>query len=365
MEKVGSERMRRNTNRTVVAVARSLAVVLAAAALPVAAGATTAGADPVLDTGNVLSSVESPNGSKITKTEVYDEHSIIIWVYSASMGREIPVDVWRPADTSEPRPTLYLLNGAGGGEDAGTWRLQTDAIDFLTDKNINVVSPLAGRFSYYTDWYSPDPALGNNKWTTFITEELPPIVDAALGTNGVNAIAGLSSSGTSVFSLATAKPGLFGGVAAYSGCAQTSDPIGKQFVKVTVETWGGGDIQNMWGSDDDPAWEANDPYLHAEKLRGLELYVSNGTGLPGRYDNGDGPGMNGDAGNVANQVIVGGVIEAATNYCTHNLQNRLDELGIPATFKFREDGTHSWGYWEDELKESWPVLARALDIDES
>ncbi|ETT23564.1 alpha/beta hydrolase [Rhodococcus aetherivorans] len=352
------------SKRVGVGVARSLAVALTAATVPLAAGWSTAAADPVLDSGRVLASVAAPNGSKITKAEVYDEDSIIIWVYSASMDREIPVDVWRPADTSEPRPTLYLLNGAGGGEDGGTWRLQTDAISFLTAKNINVVSPLAGRFSYYTDWKNPDPVLGNNKWTTFISEELPPIMDAALGANGVNAIAGLSSSGTSVFSLATAKPGLFRGIAAYSGCAQTSDPIGQQFVRLTVETWGGGKTVNMWGPPDDPAWAANDPYLHAERLRGFELYVSNGNGLPGRYDNGDGPAMNGDAGNVANQVVVGGVIEAATNYCTQNLRDRLEELGIPATFNFRDSGTHSWGYWEDELKASWPVLARALQVEQ-
>ncbi|MFZ2527934.1 MAG: alpha/beta hydrolase family protein [Rhodococcus sp. (in: high G+C Gram-positive bacteria)] len=348
---------------------KSVAALIVAAGLPVALGVAPASADPVTDpvlaTGEVLETVEAPNGSTITKAEVYDEHTIILWVYSASMGQEIPVDVWRPADTSEPRPTLYLLNGAGGGEDAGTWRLQTDAIDFLTAKNVNVVSPLKGKFSYYTDWLNPDPVLGVNKWTTFFTEELPPIIDAALGTNGINAIAGLSSSGTSVFSIATAKPGLFNGVASYSGCAQTSDPIGQQFVKLTVETWGGGDTENMWGPLDSPLWRENDPYVHADKLRGMELYVSNGNGLPGRYDNGSGPGMDNDPAMVANQIVVGGVIEAATNYCTHNLHDRLQELGIPATFTFRDSGTHSWGYWQDELKASWPVLARSLELPEN
>ncbi|MCX0269630.1 esterase family protein, partial [Nocardia zapadnayensis] len=44
------------------------------------------------------------------------------------------------------------------------------------------------------------------------------------------------------------------------------------------------------------------------------------------------------------------------------LKTRLDSLGIPATFNFRDSGTHSWGYWEDEFKVSWPVLARGLGI---
>jgi diacylglycerol O-acyltransferase/trehalose O-mycolyltransferase len=25
-------------------------------------------------------------------------------------------------------------------------------------------------------------------------------------------------------------------------------------------------------------------------------------------------------------------------------------------------GTHSWGYWEDDLHNSWPMLARSMGI---
>ncbi|AOD24067.1 MULTISPECIES: alpha/beta hydrolase family protein [Rhodococcus] len=319
-------------------------------------------ADPVVESQQPLQSVTSENGSKITRIEKYDDQQLLVYVYSASMDKEILLDVWRPADTSEPRPTLYLLNGAGGGEDSATWRFRTDAIEFFKDKNVNVVSPVGGKWSYYTDWKNEDPELGVNKWETFLTKEVPPLIDAALGTNGVNAIAGLSSSGTSVLQLPIAAPGLYQGVAAYSGCAQTSDPIGQQFVKLVVETWGGGDTRNMWGELDDPAWVENDPYVHAEELRGLDLYISNGTGLPGRYDTLAGPEIDGEVDVLANQIIVGGVIEAATNYCTHNLRGRLDQLGIPATYNFRDSGTHSWGYWQDDLKDSWPVLEKALGL---
>ena len=60
-------------------------------------------------------------------------------------------------------------------------------MEFLADKNVNVVTPLEGKWSYYTDWVNPDPVLGNNKWRTFLTEELPPMIDAGLGTTGKNA----------------------------------------------------------------------------------------------------------------------------------------------------------------------------------
>ncbi|MDV2474709.1 esterase family protein [Rhodococcus zopfii] len=342
--------------------ARTALLVVSALLAAVFPALGTAAADPVLDRAEPLASPVSANGSHITRIEVRDEQSLVLYAYSGAMDREIPLEILRPGDTGVPRPTLYLLNGAGGGEDGATWSARTDAASFLADKNVNVVTPMAGKWSYYTDWQRPDPVLGVNKWTTFLTEELPPLIDAGLGTNGVNAIAGLSSSGTSVLQLPIAKPGLYRGVAAYSGCAQTSDPVGQAYVNLAVETWGGGNTENMWGPPTDPAWVENDPYVNAEKLRGLALYLSNGSGLPGRYDTLDGPDIDGDVGTLANQVVVGGIIEAATNGCTHNMARRLGELNIPATVVFRDTGTHSWGYWRDDLENSWPVLAGALGV---
>jgi S-formylglutathione hydrolase FrmB len=325
-------------------------------------GGSTAGADPIIESKTLLADPTAPDGSRIVKAEYKDDRHLRLYVNSVAMDKDIVVDVQRPADASEPRPTLYLLNGAGGGEDSASWQAQTNTLEFLSDKNVNVIQPIGGAWSYYTDWIKDDPALGRNKWKTFFTEELPPLIDGALGTNGVNAIAGLSTSGTTVLALPIAKPGLYKAAAAYSGCAQTSDPVGSEFVKLTVNTWGGGNTDNMWGPQGSPEWVANDPYVHAEGLRGLELYVSTGNGLPGRWDTLNGPHTLPGSYGLANQILVGGVIEAGTNFCTHNLKTRLDSLGIPATFNFRDSGTHSWGYWEDEFKVSWPVLARGLGL---
>ncbi|MBF6202297.1 esterase family protein, partial [Nocardia cyriacigeorgica] len=114
------------------------------------------------------------------------------------------------------------------------------------------------------------------------------------------------------------------------GCAQIADPMGRQFVKFSVETWAGGDTENMYGPDNDPAWVANDPVLNAEKLRGTNLYISSGSGLPVMedvryYTEGNGPM------GVVN-LGLGVAIEAATNACTQNLKTKLDSLGIPATY---------------------------------
>ncbi|MFJ7619302.1 alpha/beta hydrolase, partial [Rhodococcus erythropolis] len=179
------------------------------------------------------------DGSALDHVEEINARQLTMYVYSAAMDKVIPLEVIRPADTSAPRPTLYLLNGAGGGEDTATWQTRTDVVDFFGDKNVNVVNPIGGAYSYYTDWEKPDPVLGLNKWTTFLTQELPPIVDATLGTTGVNAVAGLSMAGTSVLSLAEAAPTVYRAVGAFSGCAETSTQPGQDYVRFVVGFRGG------------------------------------------------------------------------------------------------------------------------------
>ncbi|WP_435832920.1 alpha/beta hydrolase [Nocardia vinacea] len=322
-------------------------------------GAPSAFAEVTTST-QISTDTASDDGSHITDVEYIDDRYIRLQVHSAAMDAEFPVEIQRAADDSVPRPTLYLLNGAGGGEDDASWQAQSDARQFMSDKNVNLVQPIGGKFSYYTDWLEDDPVLGRNKWKTYLTDELPPLINAALGTNGVNAIAGISASTATVLALPIARPDLYRAAAAYSGCAQTSDPIGSRFLKLVI-AWGGGNADNMWGPVGSPEWMENDPYLHADKLRGIDLYLSSGNGLPGKYDTLNGahaePGLDG----LTNQVLLGGAIEAAANYCMKNLQAKLISLGIPATYNF-DEGTHSWGYWEDELKRSWPVLAHGLGL---
>ncbi|AHH16192.1 putative esterase [Nocardia nova SH22a] len=292
-----------------------------------------------------------------------------IGVYSPSMDRVIPLQVLRAADTSTPAPTLYLLNGAGGGEDAATWLKQTDASDFFTGKHVNVVVPMEGAFSYYTDWERPDEGLakklnnnGRNMWATFLTEELPPVIDAALHTTGANALAGISMAGTSVLDLAIRAPRLYRSVAAYSGCAMTSDPLGQSFVSLVVGL-GKGDPRNMWGPTGGPGWREHDPYLHADRLPDIPMYISSGSGLPGRHDTLGDPGVGDDGRVLANQVVLGGGIESAANYCTARLAERTRQLGrTDITYNFHPAGTHSWGYWQDDLHKSWPMMAAAIAV---
>ncbi len=325
-------------------------LVLLASAQP-----ATAGADPVIDSGQPLQSVRAADGSYLQNMTVVDARTLELTVYSAAMQRPLPVRVQRPADTSQPRPVLYLLDGENR-------RQVTDGMQFLVDKNVNIVIPTGGENAYWSDWRAPDPVLGVNKWATYLTKELPPIIDAALGTNGRNAAAGISRTGTAALDLAASNPGLYRAVAAYSGCAATGTPLGKAMMYASMTEYGGGNPANMWGPVWDPEWDAHDVVAHPEGLRGIDLYVSAGNGLPGRYDTLANPYFKGDVVKLADQIVVGGGLEAAVDTCTHWLADSLATHGIPATFDFRPDGTHAWTYWQDDFKASWPVLARGLGL---
>ncbi|CAM2922236.1 alpha/beta hydrolase family protein [Prescottella defluvii] len=339
--------------------ARVLAAVAVASASLLAVPATASAGG---DTSAPNAAASKTSGAYLVSSTKSSDRKVTISVYSPAMGRNIPLEVILPADRSAPRPTLYLLNGAGGGEDRATWQRQTDVLDLFDDENVNVVTPLEGAFSYYTDWEKDDPKLGRQKWQTFMLEELPPVVDAEFGTNKVQSIAAISMTGTTVLNYAIAKPGFYKSVGSFSGCAETSTWAGQNAIQMVTGVRGGADITNMWGPLDGPGWVANDPVVNAEGLRGTELYITTGSGLPGHHETLDGPGIKGRPVALANQAIVGGAIEAATNYCTRNLANRLAQLNIPATFEFKPGGTHSWGYWQDDLHTYWPAIARSMGV---
>ncbi|MEU7631398.1 alpha/beta hydrolase family protein [Nocardia sp. NPDC049220] len=304
----------------------------------------------------------APGTARVVSAEDLNNRQQNVRVFSPAMDREILVQVIRAADTTKPRPTMYLLNGSGGGPNQSGWDAQTDVVSFLRDKDVNVVTPFGGSNSYYTDWVRDDAVLGHNKWQTFINEELPPVIEAFLGANENRTLVGVSMSGTSVLNLAIAKPGFWKSVASYSGCAQTSDPIGQEFVRLTVENWGGGQsVENMWGPRSGPLWRANDPLVNADRLRGTAVYLSTGSGIPAApHDTPADPRVQDGRVPLPVQIVFGGPIEAATRFCTVNLTNRLRELNIPVTLDDRPVGTHSWGYWEDDLHRSWPFLAESI-----
>ncbi|MFD4369899.1 alpha/beta hydrolase [Rhodococcus sp. NPDC058521] len=348
--------------------ARSAACIAVVTLAGMAVCGPVAAADPnssgLASVSEVKAAAEkAPNGSNLREAEEHSDRQLNLTVHSAAMDKDITVRVVRPKpETAKkgPQSTVYMLGGVEGNSEKYGWEQMTDVEDFFADKNVNLVIPFGGESSYYTDWQQDDPELGRNKWKTFLTEELPPIVDSAFETTKKNVLIGLSMSTTAVLNLAIAAPDLYEGVGAYSGCAMTSDPVARRFVEITVSDFGGNPV-NMWGGPDDPMWVRNDPYVNAEKLRGTALYISSGTGLPGEFDRIDAPKVAGNQQTLATRVVVGGILEAVTNECTTRMADKLSGLDIPATVNLRPNGTHVWEYWQQDLHDSWPILARSLE----
>lgn len=347
---------------------KGAAAVATAAALSISAQPVVASAQ-----GGTVSYTKATADRKVAETPLSDGR-LIVSVWSDSMQIEVPNIVQRPANNDNNSPVYYLPNGAGGGEDAATWQAQSNIKEFMGTKNVWSVTPIGGAFSYYTDWIKHDPNVQTRfaretkrpmKFETFLTKELPALFESAYNTRRVRAINSFSMTATSVLSLAQNNPGLYKAVVSLSGCAETSTPAGHEFIRIVTGVRGGANLDNMWGPYPGKGWTDNDPVVNAWKLKDQTpaLWIATGNGLPGPHDNLANPRLQ-KAGSIglANQIIVGGIIEAAANYCTANLARRLAELKIPAHFDFKPYGTHSWGYWEDDLHRSWPMVANALGV---
>lgn len=282
-------------------------------------------------------------------------------------GREIPLAVMR--SQTPGAPTIYMLNGADGGEQGGAnWIQQTNIIDFYLEKDVNLVIPMSGMFSYYTDWETEDhPVLGKQKWETFLTRELPGPLEGYLAAGNQRAVAGMSMTATTSLLYAQHNPGFYDAVGSFSGCAATSHGIGYEGIRLTLDR-AEATPEQMWGPRGTGIWHYNDALINAEKLADTDhIYISNGTGLVGVWDLPSSPRLDGlsDAEKQMALLVTGiegGAIEAASNMCTHDLKTKLDAAGIEADYNLRSTGTHSWGYWQDDLHQSWETFARAFDM---
>lgn len=306
---------------------------------------------PALAPG-VPPAVADDDTARIVSTTAFDGRERLK-VWSPSMGREITVDVQHPAGDTK-RPTLYMLDGAEAHDEESGWYAMTNLQQLAAGEKLNVVTPVGDPHSYYTDWRAVDPGVGKKyMYETFLTEELPPLIDEEFDGNGRNAIAGASMGGVAALTLATRRPALYSGVAGYSDCANISSPQNQLLTRWDVSR-GGGNADNMWGPMGDPEWSAHDPYVNAEKLRGKTIYMSSGNGLPGKYNN--------LLADPIDETLQGMIGEFGSWTCTGQMSNRLKRLGIPYTSDLRPSGTHKWGYWNDELAVSWPILMRSVGL---
>ena len=329
-----------------------------------------------------------PSDESVWRDAVYDDagnrlpNVEELKVHSPAMDRDIPVVTIRAKEDAANAPTIYLLNGADGGSGRANWLSQTTAIDFYGNRigNVNVVIPMSGGFSYYTDWQQAsvldkdgNGKGGIQKWETFLTSELPGAMEQGhLKTSSdKRAIVGMSMTGSTSLVYAEHHPDLYDAVGSYSGCPVTSG-VGATAVDVTLAMKGTGvSYEQMWGDRNGATARYNDAQVNVAELRDQQnIYVSSGTGLIGEHDAWTSPDVNENFMNGSTVVGQGGPIEAVTNGCTHMFKAAADKAGVTEknnniTWNFHNTGTHQWAYWREDMYLSWPTLSAGLFGPES
>lgn len=269
----------------------------------------------------------------------------------SSMG---PIKVQIQWATRGGNAALYLLDGLRARNDLNGWSFESNAFDQFRENNITLVMPVGGQSSFYSDWYSTS-SLNRQpvtyKWETFLTEELP----AYLETRGVsrtnNGVLGLSMGGSAALTLAAYHRDQFKFAGSFSGYLNISAPGMREAIRLAMLSAGSFNVDSMWGPPWNSAWLRNDPLVFASELRGLSMYVSAASGLPGEFDR---PRRFVDYVNTGSAIG----LEALALVNTRAFQVRLNSLGIPATYSFPANGTHSWPYWGSEL---WKARGQILD----
>ncbi|MGY4098881.1 alpha/beta hydrolase [Nocardia sp. R16R-3T] len=302
----------------------------------------------VLATGVLLSSIGAAVATAVPKLRTpaggYQELSV-----PSSMG-SIKVQVqWAARGGSA---ALYVLDGLRAPADHSQWISDTDALRQFTGDNVNLVFPVGGRSSFYTDWYRPSSTNGQPttyKWETFLTQELPGYL-AQYGVSRTNdAVVGASMGGNAALILAAYHRDQFKFAGSFSGFLQPTFPLWNEAMRAAMWDEGNFNVDDMWGPIGDPAWSRNDATQQAELLRGLPTYVSTGNGLPGPLD------LPYGFGNTVNAMA----LEAITMTAAQIFRDRVTELGIPARIDF-VDGTHTWPYWQQALATARPMILDAL-----
>jgi diacylglycerol O-acyltransferase/trehalose O-mycolyltransferase len=251
---------------------------------------------------------------------------------------------------------LYMLDGMRARPDVNGWWKETNAYSQFANDNVTLVLPVGGESSFYTDWYAASNFNGQQttyKWETFLTKELPDFLEKYGVSRTNNAIAGLSMGGSAALALAAHHRDQFKFAASYSGYLNMSAPGMREAIRIAMLDAGRYNVDSMAAPISDK-WLNMDPFVQAPGLRGLPMYISAGSGVPGPKE---APASPLDVYNTANASA----LEALSLVNTRSFQLRLNSLGVPANFVFTNDGVHNWSYWGDRLAESRPMILKALN----
>ncbi len=251
--------------------------------------------------------------------------------------------------------TVILLDGMRAQYDYSGWEINTN-VQEMVRSGVNVVEPIGGPASFYTDWDAPSNFNGQRyryTWNCVITRTLIQGLDARgfrVG-NGKYAIAGVSMGGNAALTIAAQNRNNFDRAASLSGYNFLSAPgmhtaIRLAMLDVDPKPW---NSDSMWGPPWSPRWYANDPFMNINKMQGMKVFVGSGNGLFGRYNQLALP-------NVFDDLFKGSTLEflALTQAKAFEAAALLQGINI---MDYSSPGTHAWGYWQDMM---WNAKARGF-----
>jgi S-formylglutathione hydrolase FrmB len=320
--------------------AARIALVTAAVVASLAIFTSPAAASPPLGDGDGIHVVESKS---------LDQRLVEATVSSQALSGPVGIRILLPADyDADPErryPVLYLLHGGFGN--FADWTEAGDAEAATAGLDLIVVMPDAGRGGWYRDWDNFGQG-GPPEWETFHIRQLIPWVDSQLRTQASRegrAIAGLSMGGFGSLSYAARNPLLFAAAASFSGAVDTRNLPLRGLITISPLADGrepGAIYPPPLLNEAD--WAAHNPWSLAGSLRGMHLALYTGDGLPGPLDDGG----------------LLDVQEQQVHTMNVALHQRLDALGIAHTWRDYGHGTHTWPYWQRDLREELPAIMTAF-----
>lgn len=271
----------------------------------------------------------------------HDRRAEVWTVTSAAMQRTVRVEVYR-APEGLTAPTVYFLDGVGSESPSGWSKGMGWGDPAVRDRAVNVVAPTGAPSSMWADWQSDDPVLGPNKWETFLTEELPPLLEAGLpgraaglAHNGSWGAMGVSMGAASALHLVNRNPDMFDGAAGISGAYSTLDELGYQYTRLTVEARHG-DATRMWGARGSAAWREHDTVVDPSGLAGKHVFLSAATGAVGSSELGR-------FGSNEMVLMDGHILEKGSYESTRDLEAALAGVpGVNLRMAYMPSGIHNW-----------------------
>jgi diacylglycerol O-acyltransferase / trehalose O-mycolyltransferase len=274
-------------------------------------------------------------------------------VPSPSMGREIRIQFQGGGPHA-----VYLLDGLRAQDDYNGWDINTPAFEWMYGSGLSTIMPVGGQSSFYADWYQPSQGNGQNytyKWETFLTSELPAWLEANRGVSPTgNATVGLSMAGSASLTEAIWHPNQFSYAASLSGFLNPSEGWWPTLIGMAMNDAGGFNANSMWGPSSDPAWQRNDPMVNINRLvaNNTRIWIYCGTGTPSDLDSGTA-----GANLMAAQFLEGFTLRTNVTF----RDNYIAAGGTNGVFNFPPNGTHSWGYWGQQLQQMIPDMQRVLN----